>query len=184
MGNVNLSVRSFEDNSGYTSSDDIEPVQNDPGHMTPIARVSPERGLKIAVQNRVSKGSQIGLPIYMKLRDSNGNPLPVGTDFALAMKPHGANQFFIVSDVLDNISYWITNDLTTQQNDENIDAVKVPLKYHEGSEMAQQENAGRPSSISVHGVDEMLVLAESAAQVSWNHSDFEIENEALSKGRA
>jgi hypothetical protein len=182
MGGANLNITSAEDNSTYSSSEDIEPVQNDTGHLSPIAKISPDRGLKIKVRNRVSLGSKVGVPIYMELRDQNGNFLPTGTDFALAVKPHGANQFFIVSDMQDNISYWNTNSLSTQQNDDNIDSVKVPLKYHEGS--GKEDSDDRPESITIEGVDELLVLVDCPAQIDWNYSDFHIESEALSKGRA
>lgn len=177
---MNLSITSAEDNSSHSSSEDIEAVTNDPGHLSPIARISPERGLKITIQNRVNQGSQVGVPIYQTLKDTNGNNLPTGTDYALAVKPHGANQYFLVSPTKDNISYWNENSLTTQRDSENVDSVKIPLKYHEGSGM---EGEGRPESISIHGVDEMLVLVDSPVAIDWDYSDFHVESSALSKGR-
>lgn len=177
---MNLSITSAEDNSSYSSSEDIEAVTNDPGHLTPIAKISPKRGLGITIQNRINKGSQVGVPIYQTLQDSSGNNLPTGTDYALAIKPHGANQFFLVTPKKDNISYWNENDLTTQRDSENVDSVKIPLKYHEGS---GKEGQGRPDTITVHGVDEMLVLVDSPVAIDWNYSDLHFESSSLSKGR-
>ncbi len=172
-----LSIVHNDDNSGYSTSDAIEAKTNVTGQLTPIAAISPERGTYIRLANRVSKGSAIGLPFYAKFRDQAGNNLPSRTNLAVAIKPLGAKQWLIVSDEIDNISYWNQNSIKTQRDAENVDAVKVPLDYPPNNDAD-----GRPPAVNINGVDEAFVLANSQKQIDWKYSEFYVESNAVSTG--
>lgn len=178
MGSQSINIISNAANDDYSTSEYVEGVENVPGQLTPVMEISPERGLYIRIANRVSRGSQIGVPMYAKFRDENGDPLPSNTKVAWAIEPLGEDQELLVSDTIDSISYWNQNSLTTQRDEENVDSVKVPLKYPSGT-----SRPGRPNAINVNGVDSGYLLMNSAAVIDWTQSEFYVEDEAVSQGR-
>jgi hypothetical protein len=175
-GNINIIGNS--DGTDYSTAEYVEARTNVTGQLTPVAEISPERGLYTKIRNHVSMGSKIGVPIYGDFRDSNGDPLPTNTEMAIAIKPLGEDQRLLVSDTVDNISYWNQNSITTQRDEENIDSVKVPLKYPPGV-----NNEGRPDAININGVDTGYLLMDSAAELDWTESEFHVEGEAVTQGR-
>ncbi|GAB3318473.1 hypothetical protein EI982_06905 [Haloplanus rallus] len=60
--------------------------------MTPIAKITPYRGTFLRLLNRVAKGSEQGVPIYAKLRDSNGDLLAVSTKLQFEISPAGTDE--------------------------------------------------------------------------------------------
>jgi len=62
-------------------------------HETAVVTFSPDRGTAARILNAVAAGSSRGLPLFLKPRDSNGDPLPVGsTTIYLAVKRAGSRR--------------------------------------------------------------------------------------------
>ncbi|WP_231184720.1 hypothetical protein [Haladaptatus sp. DYF46] len=166
---------------GYAVSqpDIVEAKQNSVGHATPIVTIDPERGTFLRFMNRVSKGEQIGLPLYMKLRDTNGALIPVNSQVDWRIEQVTDDQPIVISEEADNISYWNTNSITTQRDTENVDAVKIPFKTP--SVLAGPETSDAPKNINVPGTAKLHLYLKSQAQVDWAESEFFVESEAVSK---
>jgi hypothetical protein len=154
--------------------DQVETEQNNPGVMDPILKVNPDRGTFLRFLNHVSKGTASGLPLYFKLRDSNGDLLPQNTDIQLKAQVAGMNGWMNVSELVQSINYWNTNDLTTQRDKDNVDNVKVNLTHPEAS-----GKAGARESVDVRDIDTLAVAIDSAAQVDWSQSEYYFESNAV-----
>ena len=156
------------------STDEVTTETNKTGVMDPILKVNPDRGTFLRFFNYVSKGSASGLPLYFKLKDSNGNDLPQNTDLQLQAQVAGMNGWMNVSELVQSINYWNTNSLTTQRDKDNVDNVKVDLTHPEAS-----GNAGTRESVDVRDIDTLAVAIDSAAQVDWNKCEFYFDSEAV-----
>src|SRR6056297_2509602 len=89
---------------------------------TAVLTFSPDRGTAARLLNAVAAGSSSGLPLYLKPRDSNGDPLPIGTTtIYLAVRRAGQSSFHRISEEINNIGHYVRNDITTQQDADNID---------------------------------------------------------------
>lgn len=134
-------------------------------HETPVLTFSPDAGTAVRILNAVATGSSAGLPLYMKPRDSNGDPLPVGTTTVyLAVNRAGQSSFHRISEEITNIGHYVRNDITTQQDADNIDQSKVELQYPEAS-----GQTGSPSSVKVRDIDEFAIMVDST--VAWSSAD-------------
>jgi hypothetical protein len=135
------------------------------GHETAVLTFSPDRGTAVRILNNVASGSSTGLPLYLKPRDANGDPLPVGTTTVyLAVKRAGQSSFHRISEEITNIGHYVRNDITTQQDADNIDQSKVDLQYPEAS-----DKAGTPQSVQIRHIDEFALMVESTA--AWSSAD-------------
>jgi len=146
--------------------DDAIELVNDPGQLSPIMSFSPESGLFFRLLNRVNRGKDAGVPIYFKLRDSDGDLLPVGTSVAVKFETPSDEQAHIVSEVRDNIQPWLNLSIRDQQEAEYIDSVKVPLK-------------GR--ALTVRDIDTAYIVVDSTAEVDWSNSELYIEGNAITE---
>ncbi|GGL57923.1 hypothetical protein [Halocalculus aciditolerans] len=156
------------------TSEFVETSQNAAGIKTPILTVSPDRSLWLRFLNHVAKGSTVGLPCYFKLRDSNGDPLPPNTKVAFYVKLAGHSDAYKVSEKIKNISFWNQNDITTQQDVDNIDGSKIKLQH---PEMA--EATGNADHVDIRDVDDFLVEIESDAVIDWSQSRFEFDSNGV-----
>jgi len=157
------SVNIFAD-EGATGNN-VEAQDGEADHETAVVTFSPDRGTAARLLNAVSAGSSSGLPLYLKPRDSNGDPLPVGTTTVyLAVKRAGQSSFHRISEEINNIGHYVRNDITTQQDADNIDQSKVDLQYPEAS-----GNSGTPSSVKIRDIDEFAIMVDSA--VAWSAAD-------------
>jgi len=140
-------------------------VQNTTGQTDPILEISPDDGLFLNFdQARVTRGSQRGIPIYAKLRDSNGDPLPLGTSIRVQYEPPGSDtDRSTISEVRDNIQPYHNLSIRDQQDEEFIDAVKIPLD----------------APVNVRSVDTLHISIESSTEIDWDESQLYIEGNAV-----
>jgi len=144
-------------------------------HETAVLTFSPDRGTAVRILNAVAAGSSSGLPLYLKPRDSNGDPLPIGTTTVyLAVKRAGQRSFHRISEEITNIGHYVRNDVTTQQDADNIDQSKVDLQYPEAS-----DKTGTPSSVTVRHIDEFAIMVESTAAWSSEQSVAQLDTDAI-----
>jgi len=148
--------------------------QNVPDVMSPILTFTPEDGLMLVIRGMVSAGSERGFPIYMDLRDSNGDPLPEDTQLAFKYKAPGMDDAQTVTHPLDHIRPWTALSLEQQQDEEYIDRVKTILK---NTDVALQR--GEVPDLRVRDIDELRVSIESSAQVDWTNSRLYVDRNAV-----
>lgn len=162
-----------------STSDYVTTATNATGtdRPTPIMQVSPERGTFLRFLNKVARGEEIGMPVYFKLKDSNGNPLPNNTELTFEAKQAGHNDEVTVSVKLKNISFWQNNSITTQRNKDNIDNAKVELQYPESA-----EKSGARPHLDIRDIDDLYVSAVSSAAVDWSQSEFYFDSQAVKQG--
>lgn len=142
---------------------------------TAVVSFSPDRGTAARLLNAVAAGSSSGLPLYLKPRDENGDPLPIGTTtIYLAVRRAGQSSFHRISEEITNIGHYVRNDITTQQDADNIDQSKVDLQYPEAS-----EKSGTPSSVTIRDIDEFAIMVDSAGAWSSANSVAQIDTDAL-----
>jgi len=144
---------------------------------TPILEIDPDRGTFVRLLNRVERGSEIGIPIYMKLRDASGDPLPTNTQLTFELERAGGDDQHKVSEKVEQIAFWNQNDLTTQRDADNIDSSKVVLEYPE----AASESGPAPFH-DVRDIDSFYISAQSAAEIDWSQSEFYVDNAAVKEG--
>lgn len=162
-----------------STSEEVEVHENAPGiaRATPILEVSPERGTFVRFLNGVERGSEVGIPIYMKLRDANGDPLPTNTRLKFELERAGGDDSHKISEQVEQIAFWNQNDLTTQRDVDNIDSAKVVLEYPEAA-----SQSGAAPFHDVRDIDSLYVSAESAAAIDWSQSEFYVDNAAVKEG--
>lgn len=155
------------------ASDLVEQQTNVPDQMTPVLRVSPDRGNAIRVINQVSRGDAIGVPVYMDLNDSNGDDLPTDTALQWEYSPSNTQTRYKISRKLSNISHYNNNTISEQTDVDRIDTFKQVL--------TQPEFAGsRPvSHFEWEDIEDVFVSIESAAQIDWSQSTIEVEPGAV-----
>lgn len=156
--------------------EEVTTLQNTPGVMTPILKVKPDRGQFLRFLNYVSKGQGTGLPMYFKLRSAADTPLPTNTNLQLQASVAGMNGRMNVSELVQSISFWNNNDLTTQKNKDNVHNAKVVLTYPESS-----GKTGAKEYIDVRDIDEFFVSIQSPAQVLWDVSSYYFDNTAVNE---
>jgi len=144
---------------------------------TPILKVSPSRGLFLRFLNRVNKGDNAGLPIYADLRDSNGDPLPTNANMVIQATVAGSDDRFIISEEKGNISFYNSNDITTQQDVDNVDGAKIPLKPPDAS-----AREGRVDYHDIRDIDALYLAVKSAAEIDWSNSRLFFDSEAVKQG--
>lgn len=144
-------------------SDDATQQTNVVNQPTSVLDYSPEDGTKLQVKNRVAKGDESGVPIYFKLRDGAGNPLPNDTEVIIEVDTPSRAKNIQVSEELENIAAWNSISLGDQRNEENVDAVKVELE-------------GRV--INVRYFDTLQVIVTSSVQVDWANSELYVDGKA------
>jgi len=129
---------------------------NTPGVTTPILSVSPENGTDLQLRNYADHGDEAGFALYLKLRDSNGDPLPTDTSLVLRVERPTDDTPIAVSVKVDNIAAWNQTPVGDQSNEENVDAVKIELQ---GSEINIGQN------------DVLTFDVVSSAQIDWDKSE-------------
>lgn len=144
---------------------------------TPILEIDPDRGTFVRLLNRVDRGEEIGIPVYMKLRDANGDPLPTNTLLKFEIQRAGGEDTHKISAEVKQISFWNQNDIQTQRNVDNVDAAKIVLEYPEAA-----EQTGAAPFHDVRDIDSAFVSIESAAEIDWTQSEFYIDTSAVEEG--
>lgn len=161
-----------------STSDDVETFDNypaSPGADT-IVSISPDRGLMLRLLNKIKKATQLGLPVYMKLRDSNGDPLPADTSAFFSITVQGMEEPAKVSEKRGNLSFYLANDITTQRDVDNIDGSLFVLTTPES------EGAERVSHLDVRDIDDFQFKINASQQIDWSQSEFYIDSDAVREG--
>lgn len=136
------------------------------GEMTPILEFDPEDGTVLVIRNRVNKGAEAGVPVFMDLRDTAGDPLPDDTEVLISVDRPTDERPLTVSEREGHIQGWNSLTTTEQRNAENIDETKIDLK------------AGQ---VNVTYRDTLRVEIESSAQIDWANSSLEFYTKATEK---
>lgn len=160
--------------SDYVTTYDNYPTS--PG-ADEIVEISPDRGLFVRILNAVAKANQPGVPVYMKLRDSSGNPLPANTSAFFSIEVQGMEEPSKVSEKRGNLSFYISNDITTQRDIDNVNGSLFVLTRPE------TEGGQRVEKIDVRDIDSLYFKIDSAAAIDWDQSEFYIDTAATSEGR-
>jgi len=156
------------------SADEITTYANTPAApgSDAVVEISPDRGLYVRIANAIAKASRMGVPVYMKLRDVNGNHLPTNTSAFFSLKVQGMEEAVKVSEKKGNLSFYATNDITTQRDKDNIDGALFELQAPE------TEGGDTISALRVRDIDALFFKIDSAAEIDWTQSEFYIDSEA------
>ncbi|MDG5778198.1 hypothetical protein VB773_01450 [Haloarculaceae archaeon H-GB2-1] len=160
------------------SADVVTTYQNEPAspRPTPIMEIAPDQGTFLRLLNRVAKGDEQGIPIFAKLKDSNGDPLPINTSLFLELQPAGMTEAMKVSEVVRSIDQYQTLSISEQRNRDNIDATKLTLMAPETA-----DDGGAVPHVDVRDIDTAYLTAESSAKIDWSKSSVYIESNAVEK---
>lgn len=160
------------------SADYIATYQNVPSSpgATPVVEVDPDRGRFIKLLNNLNKTNTLGIPLYMKLRDSNGDHLPASTSGYLALKLSGMEEAVRVSEKFGNFSHYLANDITTQRDVDNVDAATWELQEPE------TEGGDPVGAITVRDIDALYFNIDSSATVDWSNSEWYADTAAVQEG--
>jgi len=156
------------------SADEVETYPNVPAApgADAVVKIKPERGLFIRIANAIAKASRMGVPVYSKLRDTDGNHIPTNTSAYFALEVQGMEEPVKVSEKKGNLSFYATNDITTQRDTDNVDGALFELQEPE-------TQGGEPvSALRVRDIDALYFKIDSAAEVDWSQSEFYIDSEA------
>jgi hypothetical protein len=156
------------------SADEVETYPNVPASPDPdaVVEISPDRGLFLRIANAIAKASRMGVPVYMKLRDADGNHIPTNTSAYFALEVQGMEEAVKVSEKKGNLSFYSTNDITTQRDTDNVDGALFELQEPE------TEGGDTISALRVRDIDALYFKIDSAAEVDWNNSEWYIDSEA------
>lgn len=156
------------------SADPVTTYQNEPAapRPSPILEVSPERGTFLRFLNAVIKGTVQGIPIYMQLRDSNGDLLPVNTEIKLELEVAGMDKEMVVSETMKSTDQYRTLSVSEQRDTDNIDSTKFTLQYPDAA-----PQSGPTPKVDVRDIDALYVTIDSAVQVDWSQSVLYIDSD-------
>ncbi|MUW13918.1 hypothetical protein GJ633_04020 [Halorubrum sp. CBA1125] len=143
-----------------------EQTNNTGDGASPILEISPEDGLFLEILNAAARGSAPGIPIYADLQDDQGNNLPIGTSIRFEYERPSDEQRNRVSEVRDNIQPYNNLSIQDQQDEEFIDAVKVPLLG---------------SALRVRDIDSFYVSIDSSEEIDWSNSQLYIEGSVVNE---
>ncbi|MEA5388342.1 hypothetical protein VB779_15720 [Haloarculaceae archaeon H-GB11] len=160
------------------SADAVTTHQNEPAspRPSPILEVVPDQGTFLRFLNRVAKGDEQGIPIYAKLKDSNGDPLPVNTSLYMEIQVAGMTTTMKVSEVVKSIDQYQTLSISEQRNADNVDATKLILQAPETA-----DESGAVPHVDVRDIDALYLTAESSAKVDWSNSELYFDSNAVEK---
>lgn len=141
---------------------------NTAGIVTPILEFEPEDGIGLRVLNNAARGTAEGVPVYADLRDSNGDQLPIGTAVRIEYESPTSEERNRVSEIRDNIQPYNTLSIQDQQDEEYVDAVKIPLLGN---------------NVEVRSIDSLYISIECPEEIDWSNSALYIEGSVVEKVR-
>ena len=144
------------------------------GVMSPALTFTPNDGLALVLKGLVASGQERGIPIFMDLRDSNGDPLPEDTEIAFQYEAPRMDQPQTVTHPIDHIRPWNSLTLNEQQDEEYIDRTKIELK---NTEEALAE--GETPTLNVRDIDRLHFSINSSTEIDWGQSRFYIFRNAV-----
>jgi hypothetical protein len=130
----------------------------------------------LRIANKIAKASEMGVPIYMKLLDSNGDHLPPSTSAYFALQLRGMEEPTKVSEKRGNLSFYLSNDITTQRDTDNVDGSLFVLSEPE-------TNGGETvSHLDVRDIDKLFFKIDSDQTIDWSKSEFYVDTNAVQEG--
>ncbi len=164
-----------------SSTDEVVSHQNAPAaaRPTPIAEIDPEQGTVIRLKNLEVDG-KVGIPMYMKLRASDGAHIPINSSLYFEVERAGQDGTVKHSVQMESLDFYEANTLSEQRD---ADKRKFALLTLTHAENAPQ--SGPVRYIDIRDVDSGYLVLDSADQVDWSQSRWFIASEAaetLSKG--
>jgi len=127
---------------------------------TSVLGFSPIDGMVLDISNM----GGAGFPIQTKLRDANGDPLPLDTEVTFRWDAPHLDQPQVVSYKLSNIGTFRRLSIKEQQNEEYRDRTRVELKG---------------SSLVIEDIESLEVFLESSEQIDWGNSEFYFDDKAV-----
>ncbi|QSG06465.1 hypothetical protein [Halapricum desulfuricans] len=155
------------------ASDLVTTKTNVVNQMTPILQISPDRGNAIRILNTVARGQSIGVPVYMKLKDANGDDLPVDTSLQWEFSPSNSDQRYKISRRLSNIAQYNNNTIAQQTDVDRIDTFKQVLTEPEF------RGSSPVDFFQWTDIEDVYVSIKSSAQIDHSESKFEVEPSAV-----
>ncbi|MHB9287359.1 hypothetical protein ACKVMT_10015 [Halobacteriales archaeon Cl-PHB] len=156
------------------STDEVITYQNAPAvaRPTPIIELDAESGTLLRLSNIGGEGAP-GLPVFMKLRDSNGDHIPVNSSLFFEVERAGQDSAIKHSVQVENLSFYQSNSISEQRDADKIRHAKLMLTPPENAPAT-----GPVGSIDIRDVDAGYFTLDSAVQVDWSNSEFFIASEA------
>jgi hypothetical protein len=144
-------------------TDKVEAIEqtNVTGQRTPILSFTPIDGMMLALRGSSSGG--VGIPIYAKLMDSNGDDLPLDTELVLRYDAPHLDQPKVVSHKLSNLRVYRGLSIKEQQNADYRDRTRIELKG---------------SMLEVRDIDEVQIAINSSKEIDWSKSRVYIDEQA------
>jgi len=161
-----------------STADEVNTYQNEPNspRPTPILGIDVDRGTFLRFLNEVAKGSEIGMPVYADLRDSNDDPLPVNTSLYWELIPAGFTSGLVISEEMKSIDQYNRLTISEQRDADKIDAAKFTLLAPETA-----SGSGPVPYHDVRDVDELYLVADGPTQIDWGNSSVYIESNAVER---
>lgn len=155
------------------ASDLVEKKTNVVDQMTPILQISPDRGNAVRILNEVARGQAIGVPVFMNLKDSNDNDLPVDTELQWEFSPSNSDQRYKISRRLSNIAQYNNNTISEQADQDRIDTFKQVLTQPEF------RGSAPVSHFEWSDIEDVYVSIKSSTQIDWANAEFEVDPSAV-----
>ncbi|ADB62825.1 hypothetical protein Htur_3974 (plasmid) [Haloterrigena turkmenica DSM 5511] len=138
---------------------------NIPDQLTPVLSISPKDGVGVLIRNAVSVGDKIGLPIYGKFRDSNGNLLP----------EHSSRARLPGTDRREH-----PGRLGSEGHDRELHQ-EQRLRPAGRSEGRRRQAPAQGQKLEVRDIDEAHILVDSSEQIDHVQSEIYFEETALAE---
>lgn len=166
------------DGASVATGEFVTELQNVPSveGATPILKISPDRGRMLKILNRVARGKSMGFPFYAKLNDSTGTHVPPQSGVFWSLKLSGMEKAMKISKKT-NVSFYQSNDITTQRDADNVDGAKHVLQ--------KPDNSGDPEpipEIKVRDIDALYLELDSVSQIDWTESEAYLDSNAVETG--
>jgi len=159
-----------------TSPDIVTQETNQTGRFDSILTVEPERGTFLRILSAIARGDDVGVPVYARLKDSNGDLLPTNSRYQFFLSPAGMEATLKISQRVRSISDHNTLSIKEQRNSDHVDTVKVKLQ--EPETMGGQTLPGG-ESVDFRDIDVFGVELESTKAIDWAQAEFYIDSTAV-----
>lgn len=166
------------DNAIYVDNDNATDLvedyrSNTAGQESDVIEVSPPRGTMLRILNDVARGDSIGIPVYAKLRNSDGEHVPSTTKLEWRIEPATGNRDLTVSKRFESVNVYETTSLKDQRKSENVDNVKHVLTTPE-------TQGGDPVPFhTINDVQTFKLTAVGPEAIDWGQSALYVDSKAI-----
>lgn len=166
------------DNAIYVDNGDATDLvqnfqSNTPGQESDVIEVAPPRGTLLRILNRVSRGDNVGVPVYARLNNDSGNHVPTTTKLEWRIEPATGNRDLTVSERFESVSEYETTSLQEQRKTENVDNVKHVLttpESHGGEQVPYH---------TINDIQSLKLVAIGPEAIDWSQSVLYVDNTAV-----